>query len=326
MLNDSRVLPARVNARKKTGGKVELLFLRRIEDDAAFPEESSSGSGWEPGGERWEVLARPSHRLRSGVDIFLPGGERLRLQRPVGQGKWVVEVLPGHAVISLLETYGLIPLPPYIKTYPEDPAVYQTVFAAQPGSAAAPTAGLHFTAELLGRLRERGVESVCITLHVGLDTFAPIREKRVEEHKMHSESFVVGKEALLAIKDARRSGGRIVAVGTTVVRVLETLACSGRLADSAPVAGLQGSTDIFITPGHHFRAVDVMLTNFHLPRSTVLALTMAFAGIDRLRQAYALAVRERYRFFSFGDAMLIERQDVSGIKGAEVKGAQVADA
>lgn len=303
VLNDSQVLPARVTAHKKTGGKVELLFLHRLEDATILPQKGSP----EGRGERWEALARPSRRLRPGTELLLPEGECLGLEKPLGQGKWVVEAPPGQAMLSLLETYGLMPLPPYIKTYPEDPALYQTVYAAQPGSAAAPTAGLHFTAELLERLRENGVESVYVTLHVGLDTFLPIREERVEDHQIHSESFTVSREALSAIRGARNRGGRILAVGTTVVRVLETLASAGKLEDSAPASEIGGSTSIFISPGYQFQAVDVMLTNFHLPRSTVLALAMAFAGVERLRRAYDLAIQECYRFFSFGDAMLIEK-------------------
>jgi len=316
VLNDSRVLPARVNVRKSTGGRVELLFLRQLPGE--LPEVTNCSESEQKGrqGERWETLAHPSSRLRPGLELFLPGGEPLRLVERQGQGRWIVEAPPGGDVVNLLETYGLMPLPPYIKTYPEDPTVYQTVYAAQPGSAAAPTAGLHFTAELLERLKEVGVRIVCVTLHVGLDTFLPIREKRVEDHRIHSENYSVSKEALSTIKDARSQGARIVAVGTTVVRVLETVARAGHLADSAPISDLRGSADLYITPGYHFTAVDMMLTNLHLPRSTVLALTMAFAGVERLREAYAEAVRERYRFFSFGDAMLIEKLDEPRTKEA----------
>jgi S-adenosylmethionine:tRNA ribosyltransferase-isomerase len=296
VFNDSRVLPARIEGRRATGGRVELLFLQ--------PTGTDEGTG-----ERWEALARPSHRLRPGEKVSLPDGQTLRLRSALGEGRWIVEGPPCCSLVALMEEQGRLPLPPYIRNYPAEPAGYQTVYAATPGSAAAPTAGLHFTPELLARLEAAGVGSAYVTLHVGLDTFQPIREQTVEQHTIHREAFSASAEALRTIRAARASGQRLVAVGTTATRVLETLAALGALDDSSAVGPVSGSTDIYITPGYRFRAVDVLLTNFHLPRSTVLALTMAFVGVERLRRTYAEAVALGYRFFSFGDAMLAESRD-----------------
>jgi S-adenosylmethionine:tRNA ribosyltransferase-isomerase len=298
VFNDSRVLPARVHVRKPSGGNVELLFLRRLSED-----ETARGS--HPAGECWEALARPSHRLKMGGELLAPGGERLRLRGLLGEGRWIVEGSPGTSLLDMMEEWGLMPLPPYIKSYPEEPSTYQTVYAVEPGSAAAPTAGLHFTPALLDRLAAAGIGEAYVTLHVGLDTFQPIREAVVEDHRIHREMFSVRREALETIRNAKRAGNRVVAVGTTATRVLETLAQRGALDEGAG-GEVRGSTQIFITPGYRFRAVDVLLTNFHLPRSSVLALTMAFAGAERLLESYAEATRSGYRFFSFGDAMLIE--------------------
>jgi S-adenosylmethionine:tRNA ribosyltransferase-isomerase len=302
VLNDSKVLPARVEARRATGGRVELLFLR------------PTGQG-DAGGEVWEALARPSHRLRPGEEVSLPGGQAVLLGERVGDGRWIVAGPPGRSLLGLMEQHGRLPLPPYIRRYPAEPESYQTVYADIPGSAAAPTAGLHFTPELLARLQEAGIGQTYLTLHVGLDTFQPIREELVEHHQIHRETFSVTPQALEAIRAARASGRRLVAVGTTATRVLETLAARGALdgpgldPPSVPGESFTGSTDIYIIPGYSFRAVDALITNFHLPRSTVLALTMAFVGAERLREAYAEAIALGYRFFSFGDAMLAERPD-----------------
>jgi S-adenosylmethionine:tRNA ribosyltransferase-isomerase len=293
VLNDSRVIPARVEMRRGSGGAVELLFLR--------PAAEKGGKG-----ERWEALARPSQRLRTGEEVLLPDGQTLRLAERLGEGRWIVEGPPGRALLGLMEEHGRLPLPPYIRRYPAQPGDYQTVYAAAPGSAAAPTAGLHFTPELLARLKDAGVETEYVTLHVGLDTFQPIREHVVEHHEIHQEAFSVTADALERITSARASGRRVVAVGTTATRVLETLAALGGFEDGRISAPLNSQTDIFITPGYRFRAVDVLITNLHLPRSTVLALTMAFVGVERLRQAYAEAIALGYRFFSFGDAMIAE--------------------
>jgi S-adenosylmethionine:tRNA ribosyltransferase-isomerase len=294
VFNDSRVLPARVGARKMSGGAVELLFLR--------PSETGDGDG----AECWEVLARPSHRLRPGGELTLGDGERLTLVRLLGEGRWVVAGASGRPMVSIMEANGRLPIPPYIKTYPSDPSSYQTVYAAVPGSSAAPTAGLHFTPALMERLAAMGIKSAYVTLHVGLDTFSPIREEVVEDHRIHTETWSVGPEAMRTMLEAVTGGTRLVAVGTTVARVLETVAGAGGGA-RPPLGGeAGGTTNIFITPGYRFRLVDALLTNFHLPKSTVLALTMAFAGKERIRRAYAEAIALDYRFFSFGDAMLIE--------------------
>jgi S-adenosylmethionine:tRNA ribosyltransferase-isomerase len=257
VINDTRVVPARIHARRESGGAVEVLLLEPLD-----------------GGGLWEGLARPSRRLRP--------GERLgpiELVEPLGEGRWRLR-LEGRPA-------GEMPLPPYITEPLGDPDRYQTVYAREEGSAAAPTAGLHFTSDLLERL---DVERV--TLHVGLDTFRPITADDLGEHLIHSERYEVRPEAW----DRIRAAGRVLAVGTTTVRVLETIASNSLL---------QGRTRLFIRPGHEFRRVDALLTNFHLPRSTLLALVMAFAGVEETRALYRLAIEERYRFYSFGDAMLI---------------------
>jgi S-adenosylmethionine:tRNA ribosyltransferase-isomerase len=253
VVNDTKVMPARIPIEYPRG---EVLLLERHEDGT------------------WEALARPTRRLRAGRR-YGP----VELLEHLGEGRWRVR-LEG-------EPAGETPLPPYITEPLGDPSRYQTVYARAPGSAAAPTAGLHFTRELLARL-----DPVRVTLHVGLDTFRPVTEERLEEHRIHGERYEVEPEAWERIQAAER----VLAVGTTTVRVLETLARGGPFA---------GRTELFITPGFEFRRVDALLTNFHLPRSTLLALVMAFAGIEKTRRLYRLAVEERYRFYSFGDAMLL---------------------
>jgi S-adenosylmethionine:tRNA ribosyltransferase-isomerase len=309
VINDSRVLPARVGARRESGGRVELLFLR--------PLQGGSERADNPEGEVWEALARPSQRLHPGERLTLSGGRQVALVGRAGEGRWLVEGPAGHPLVTIMEEEGRLPLPPYIKTYPAEPSSYQTVFASVAGSSAAPTAGLHFTPGLLDRLGARGVRSVPVTLHIGLDTFQPIREHVVERHRIHRETYHVTSKTLSALRAARVAGGRVVAVGTTAARVLETLAADGVLDETKPALPVSGSTDIFITPGYVFRTVDLLLTNLHLPRSTVLLMTMAFAGIDHLREAYAEAVDRGYRFFSFGDAMLIEPQRAVADEGRE---------
>lgn len=306
VFNDSRVLPARVQAVKPSGGRVELLFIRALDRSGAVTGDGTTGSceAHDPSA-TWEALARPSHRLREGGKLLLAGGEELTLSRFVGEGRWIVAAPPGTSLVALMERYGTLPLPPYIKTYPKDPESYQTVYAARPGSAAAPTAGLHFTPRVLAELRRCGIGSAQVTLHVGLDTFQPIRESVVEEHRIHRETYFVTADNLALLREARARGRRLVAVGTTAARVLETLAAEGVFHDTEDKTW-GGETGIFITPGHRFLAVNALLTNFHLPRSSVLALTMAFAGVERLRAAYEEAIALRYRFFSFGDAMLID--------------------
>jgi S-adenosylmethionine:tRNA ribosyltransferase-isomerase len=257
VVNDTRVVPARLRLRRDTGGSVEVLLVERLEDDGV-----------------WEALVRPSRRMRPG-EMLGP----VELLEPIGDGRWTVR-LEGVP-------QGEAPLPPYIHEPLDDPERYQTVYAREPGSAAAPTAGLHFTPELLRRL-----DHETVTLHVGLDTFRPVTSDRLEDHELHGERYHVCKAAWTRIRAAER----VLAVGTTTVRVLETL------ARGAP---LEGRTSLFITPGFGFKRVDSLLTNFHLPRSTLLALVMAFAGEEEIRGLYRIAVENRYRFYSFGDAMLV---------------------
>ncbi len=284
--NESRVIPARLFARKPSGGKAELLLLRQRT------------------GNVWETLVK-GKRIRLGARLVLldaPDGQ------PTGGEAEVVEegdrgmrVLAfDRPVLPLAERVGVTPLPPYIHTPLADAGRYQTVYAHTPGSAAAPTAGLHFTPELLEKLQEMGVQSAFVTLHIGLDTFRPVNEERIEDHHMHTEYCSLGPQVAERVNRAKRDGHRVVAVGTTSVRVLESAA-----RQAHAVQPFEGATDLFIYPGCEFRAVDVLITNFHLPRSTLLMLVSAFAGKELLDRAYAEAVRERYRFYSFGDAMLI---------------------
>jgi S-adenosylmethionine:tRNA ribosyltransferase-isomerase len=290
---------------------VELLFLKRVDKGA-----SADTAGGGPL-EAWEVLARPSARLKPGQAVFMEGGEELTLSEPLGDGRWIAvrEGTPG--VAQLLRRHGVMPLPPYIHTPLADPDDYQTVYATVPGSAAAPTAGLHFTTEILGALRSEGVQVEGVTLHVGVDTFRPVTEQVVERHAIHTETYAVDAAALARLDAARREGRRLVAVGTTSVRVLETLYQASTPAGAASAAP-SGDTAVFITPGHRFRAVDALLTNFHLPRTSLLALVMAFGGADFIRHVYRSAVAERYRFFSFGDAMFLVRPADAGDR-AEVR-------
>ncbi|MGB9661980.1 MAG: tRNA preQ1(34) S-adenosylmethionine ribosyltransferase-isomerase QueA, partial [Moorellaceae bacterium] len=267
----------------KTGGRVEVLLLNRLE------------------GDRWEVLVRPGRRVRAGTELVFGQGElKARVIATTPAGGRVLEFTYRGNWEEILARWGEVPLPPYIKSGLRDPERYQTVYARHPGSAAAPTAGLHFTPRLLQTLREKGVKITYILLHVGLGTFRPVKEETVEEHRMHAEYYAVPEETAAAINAARFGGGRVVAVGTTVVRALETVATpEGRIRPG------EGFTETFIYPGYRFKAVDALITNFHLPRSTLLMLVSAFAGRERILEAYRIAVQERYRFFSFGDAMLI---------------------
>ena len=273
VLNETKVLPARIEARKPTGGGVELLFLRDLGPD---------------GGGAWEVLARPSKRLRPGL-VLTAGGERLTLMKSLGDGHWVVS---GSDLLGLLRRSGRMPLPPYIRPTPETEERYQTVYARKEGSAAAPTAGFHFTERVLDDAERTGAGIARITLHVGVGTFMPVRTERLEEHTMHAEHYSVPQEAAEVVRGARR----VVAAGTTVARTLETWAATGEP---------EGESELFVYPGYRWLVVDTLLTNFHLPRSTLLAMVMSFAGEELVREAYATALRERYRFYSFGDAMLL---------------------
>jgi S-adenosylmethionine:tRNA ribosyltransferase-isomerase len=286
VVNDSRVIPARLHGWRPTGGQAEILLLRPL------------GEG------RWEALVRPGRRLRPGSEIVLADrtGERTEAhveiieRRPEGSA---VVALP-DAVADRLDEFGEMPLPPYIHERLTDPERYQTVYSRIAGSAAAPTAGLHFTPELLAEIRQRGVRIVEVTLHVGIGTFQPVKVDDVREHEMHDEWFHVPPEALAAIAETRARGGRVIAVGTTSCRTLESID-----SDERPPEGLSGWTSLFITPGYQFHTVDALVTNFHLPRSTLMLMVSAFAGRERILSAYAEAVKSRYRFFSFGDAMLI---------------------
>lgn len=283
VLNRTRVLPARLYARKvDTGGKVEILLLRR--EDARTWEALVGGKGMRVG-----RRVRLEDGLEAEVVAVLDGPRR--------------RVCFAEPVEPHLERIGHMPLPPYIHAPLRDPERYQTVFAREPGSAAAPTAGLHFTLRLLDALRAQGVRFAEVTLHVGLDTFAPVTEERPEEHKIHTEWCQVTPQAAAVVNQAHRAGGRVVAVGTTAVRTLETAARHAAPGDR--IAPWEGPTDLFILPGYPFRAVDALVTNFHLPKSTLIMLVSAFAGRERILATYELAIREGYRFYSFGDAMLI---------------------
>jgi S-adenosylmethionine:tRNA ribosyltransferase-isomerase len=277
--NRSRVLPARVNGRLRGGGSAEVLLLRQIAPA------------------RWEGLVRPARRLRAGDVVEVHAELRIRVAtvHDAGIREVVVETSAADADAALLAA-GTTPLPPYIHDWHGDPERYQTIYASDLGSAAAPTAGLHFTADLLRALDERGIGFSTLVLHVGLATFRPITVEDPSKHVMHHEWYEVPAEVEARIARTRAARGRIVAVGTTSVRALEAWAASGQ-------AG--GATELFITPGFSFRVVDGLLTNFHLPRSTLLMLVSAFAGRERILAAYAEAVREQYRFYSFGDAMLV---------------------
>ncbi len=286
VLNRSRVRKARLPGTLPGGGKSEVLLLRPL--DAGLEE--------------WEALGRPSRRLRPGTLVTVcPGRLDCRVKRNLGGGELHVELLfpAGADPEALIEEVGLVPLPPYVKEELEDAERYQTVYASSTGSVAAPTAGLHFTPDTLLEIRGRGVEQCYVELRIGLDTFRPVREKEVEDHPMHSEEVEVGEETCRLVNGARARGGRVAAVGTTVVRALESAWSEGALRP------LRGSTELFIYPGYEFRCTDLMLTNFHLPRSTLLMLVCAFGGTEAVLRAYREAVREGYRFYSFGDAMLI---------------------
>lgn len=287
VLNDTRVMKARVFARREPGqGRVELLLVEPVGPDADRSK-------------RWRCLARPIKKLRVGQTLTVEGGGPICVAG-FEEGGFVVVDLP-EAGADLAEHHGLLPLPPYLErpAEPADEVRYQTVYAREDarGSVAAPTAGLHFTARLLDRLRAQGVNTATVTLHVGPGTFLPVRTEALDAHRMHVERFVLPESTARAMSACRSAGGRIVAVGTTVTRVLETVGWPPRAVD--------GRTDLFIRPGHVFSSVDMLLTNFHLPRSTLLILASAFGGRTRVLEAYREAVRAGYRFFSYGDAMLI---------------------
>lgn len=285
VVNDTRVFPARLLGHRTSGGRVELLLLRRLDGE----------------GERWRCLGRPRRKLRPGVEVDFDGLRAVVVEAD-DEGLLVSFAADG-GVEAALERRGHIPLPPYIRRPDDadDRERYQTIFAAdRKGSVAAPTAGLHFTDEVVGQLEAQGHQVTSVTLHVGPGTFRPVRAERLEEHRMDGEWWEVSAEAAGAIADARTAGWPVIAVGTTVVRTLESAA-----DDQGEVAPGQGVTELFITPGYAFKVIEGLLTNFHLPRSTLLALVSAFAGREATLAAYDSAVRRRYRFYSFGDAMLI---------------------
>jgi S-adenosylmethionine:tRNA ribosyltransferase-isomerase len=300
--NDSRVIPARLYGHKSTGGQVEVLLLKQLGD------------------RHWEVLVG-GRRVRKGSQLHFEKGEigvTARVVEELTEARRVLQF--DQPILPLLDQLGQVPLPPYIHEPLRDPERYQTIFSRVEGSAAASTAGLHFTADMLLALRERGVSLAFVTLHIGLDTFKPVTADYVADHAIHSEWASLSPEVAKQINQAKLSGGRVVAVGTTVVRTLETAALrSAGVTDSLreasqiqvelcpwrPVAAFEAPTDLFIYPGFRFRVVDVLLTNFHLPKSSLLMLVSAFTGQELIRRAYQEAISQQYRFFSFGDAMLI---------------------
>lgn len=283
VMNDSRVLPARLMGMRQTGGVVEALLLRDL------------------GGGRWECLTRPGRKTRPGTRLIFGNGELEAEVLEVAEGgNRIVEFKYEGIFLEVLERLGKMPLPPYIKVELEDGERYQTVYSKEPGSAAAPTAGLHFTKELLARIADRGVRECFVTLHVGLGTFRPVKAEDIEEHEMHSEFCIMPEETARIITETKRSGGRVVCVGTTSCRTVESFANEDGTMDAK-----SGWTNIFIYPGYRFKCMDALVTNFHLPESTLIMLVSAFAGRENVLAAYNEAVREKYRFFSFGDAMFI---------------------
>ena len=283
VINDSRVLPARLLGSRPTGGAVELLLLRDLGD------------------KKWECLAKPGRKLQPGQQVIFGNGELTATVREICEdGNRIVEFHYEGIFLEVLERLGKMPLPPYIKAELQDQERYQTVYSRHVGSAAAPTAGLHFTRELLEKLREKGVETAFVTLHVGLGTFRPVKAEDILEHHMHSELCMMSAETAELLNRTKKSGGRIICVGTTSCRTLESLVKPDGTFEAA-----SRWTDIFIYPGYTFKAMDGLITNFHLPESTLVMLVSAFAGRENVLNAYAEAVKERYRFFSFGDAMFI---------------------
>lgn len=283
VMNDSRVLPARLLGHRPTGGAVEVLLLRDL------------------GNKQWECLCKPGRKMQEGSQVIFGDGElTAKVVKVNDDGNRVVEFSYEGIFLEVLERLGKMPLPPYIKAELADQERYQTVYSREVGSAAAPTAGLHFTQELLERLREKGVKTAFVTLHVGLGTFRPVKAEQISEHHMHSELCMINQETADILNETKCSGGRIICVGTTSCRTLESLVKE----DGSFEAGSKW-TEIFIYPGYRFKAMQGLITNFHLPESTLVMLVSAFAGKDHVLDAYAQAVREKYRFFSFGDAMCI---------------------
>lgn len=281
VLNDTRVLRARLRGKKPSGGQVEFLLVRALD----------------PAATRWRAMARASKALRDGATVRIDDGLTVKVLGRDDEGLFVVELVTDDPWAAM-ERCGEIPLPPYMRRRPDDGDAerYQTVFAARPGAVAAPTAGLHLTQSMLEALQRKGLRVVRVTLHVGPGTFLPVTVDDLDAHPMHAEWYEVPDDTAAVVQGAKRAGEPVIAVGTTVVRALESWSLTGPA---------RGETRLLIQPGYEFRVVDALLTNFHLPRSTLLALVMAFGGVDAVRAAYAEAVRDRYRFFSYGDAMLL---------------------
>ncbi len=286
VMNDTRVIPARLFGHKESGGKVEIFLLRRMDGD----------------GERWECLLSASKRCHDGQEIGLEGGMAAVIRCRLESGNWLVDFSGEEPFAVWLEREGHIPLPPYLQRHDclADRERYQTVVAREPGAVAAPTAGLHFTGELLERLKCAGIDTVFLTLHTGLGTFQPIRTPHVEEHRIHTERFTIPPETAAAVNRTKERGGRVVAVGTTSARTLEYVA-----REQGSVVAGSGEADIYIYPGFQFKVVDALITNFHLPESTLMMLVSAFAGREFILEAYREAVSRRFRFYSYGDAMFI---------------------
>lgn len=286
VMNNSRVLPARLyGVKPDTGGHVEVLLLNNTEGDV------------------WETLVKPAKRIKPGTEIKFGDGElTATVTEELEHGGRMIEFHYDGIFLEVLEKLGETPLPPYIKEKLDDPERYQTVYAKENGSAAAPTAGLHWTNELLQKVEEKGVKLVYLTLHVGLGTFRPVDEKNIEDHKMHSEFYRLDAQSAQTLNDVRANGGRIIATGTTSIRTLETI---GSKFDGE-IKPDSGWTDIFIKPGYDWKVVDAFITNFHLPKSTLVMLVASFTGRDTILNAYQHAIEEKYRFFSFGDAMFIK--------------------
>ena len=283
VMNDSRVLPARLLGARETGGAAELLLLRDL------------GAG------KWECLARPGKKLRPGAKVHFGEGElEAEILETTEGGNRIVQFRFEGIFLEVLERLGKMPLPPYIKTELEDGERYQTVYSKELGSAAAPTAGLHFTKELLAKIADMGVRESFVTLHVGLGTFRPVKAEDIEEHEMHSEFCIMPEDTARIITETKRNGGRVVCVGTTSCRTVESFANEDGTMDAK-----SGWTNIFIYPGYRFKCLDALITNFHLPESTLIMLVSALAGREHVLAAYKEAVARRYRFFSFGDAMFI---------------------
>ena len=283
VMNDSRVLPARLLGHRPTGGAVEVLLLRDLGDKC------------------WECLCKPGRKMQPGSEVIFGNGELTATVREVREdGNRVVQFHYEGIFLEVLERLGKMPLPPYIKEELQDQERYQTVYSREIGSAAAPTAGLHFTQELLEKIRQKGVKEAFVTLHVGLGTFRPVKAEQITDHHMHAELCMMSQETADILNETRRSGGRIICVGTTSCRTLESL-----VQEDGSFAASSKWTEIFIYPGYTFKAMDGLITNFHLPESTLVMLVSAFAGREHVLAAYEEAVKERYRFFSFGDAMCI---------------------